>query len=467
MDLPLAGRPGPHVTANSVTRNRTWSRYHSLPAAYWQLSDPARDVSRTSPPGRQLSECAIVRILYVTQIVPYPPHGGVLQRGFNLVRELGRHHQVTLLAFHHPDELPNGEPLDRSRTELGRFCARIEYFPLWPKQSALHKLVAFSAGALYPLPFSVLAHKSAALARRIAQLCGDQTQDIVHLDTIALAPYARFCAGVPTVLVHHNIESQLMARRADYESNALARAYVRAQASRLTRYERRESGKFPLNITVSDADAATLGQICPGVATAVVPNGVDTEYFTPHFGEETPALIFTGGMNMFANRDAVEWFLDSIWPLIKAAVPGVRFYAIGQRPSTRILDVAASDSAVEAPGFVDDVRPWVARSAVYVVPMRVGGGTRLKMVDAMAQGKAIVATSLGAEGIDGEDGKHFLLADEPEQFAGYVVKLLQDRELLNRFAVAARQRAEERYAWPILGRRLANCYEQAIERSKT
>lgn len=404
-----------------------------------------------------------MRVLFVTQIVPYPPHGGVLQRGFNLLRELGSKHEVHLLAFHHPDELPHGEPLERSRAELGKFCSKLEYFTLWPKQSTAHKLAAFAAGAIYPRPFSVLAHKNSQLHARISALCAAKACDVLHLDTIALAPYRQHANSTPAVLAHHNIESQLMARRAERESSAAARIYVQAQTQRLVDYEREHAGQFNLNITVSEADADTLRTISPGARTAVVPNGVDTNYFTARNDEETPALIYTGGMNMFANRDAVEWFLDKIWPRIKAAVPEVRFFAVGSRPSPRVLEAAATDPAVEAPGFVDDVRPWVARSAVYVVPLRVGGGTRLKMVDAMAQGKAIVATSLGAEGIDGKHGEQFMLADEPDAFARTVIDLLQDTAARRRLGAAARRRAEERYAWPILGAHLSDLYGQLVE----
>jgi glycosyltransferase involved in cell wall biosynthesis len=390
----------------------------------------------------------------------------VLQRGYNLLRELGRYHEVDLLAFHHPDELPPGEPVERSRTKLGGFCRLVEYFPLWPKRSRLHKLTAFAAGAVYTNPFSVLAHKSTRLRNRIIELCASEPPDIVHLDTIALVPYARHCADVPVVLGHHNIESQLMARRTRYETSSAARAYVRMQAARLERYEREHVGTVRLNITVSDADANTLREICPTANVAVVPNGVDTEYFVPRRGEEGPAVVFTGGMNMFANRDAVEWFLDRVWPLIKQEIPDARFCAIGQRPSARVLDAATADPSIEAPGFVDDVRPWVARAGVYVVPLRVGGGTRLKMVDAMAQGKAIVATTVGAEGIDGENGVHFVLADEPTAFANATVRLLRDRVVAARLGAAARARAEERYSWPVLGEQLAANYRHVIEHAR-
>ncbi len=407
-----------------------------------------------------------MRILFVTQIVPYPPHGGVLQRGYNLLRELGREHQVQLLAFHHPDELRTAEAVEESRVELGKFCSAVEYFPLWPKASAAHKLVAFAAGAVYPKPFSVLAHHSSALARRIEALCATRACDLVHLDTIALAPFAKYCGDRPLVLAHHNIESQLMERRAEHETGTLARLYVQAQARRLRAYEQQQAGRFRLNITVSDADSDTLQRICPGARTAAIPNGVDTEYFTAREHDGTPALIYTGGMNMFANRDAVDWFLADIWPRIKAAVPEVKFFGIGPKPSARLLEAASRDPQVEAPGFVDDVRPWIARAAVYVVPLRVGGGTRLKMVDAMAQGKAIVATRVGAEGIAGEDGRHFLLADDAQNFADTVIGLLRDAARRRTLGAAARQRAEERYAWPILGAQLARHYEDVVKEAR-
>ncbi len=404
-----------------------------------------------------------MKVLYVTQIVPYPPHGGVLQRGFNLLRELGAHCEVHLLAFHHPDELPPGPAVEESRAALGAFCKRLEYFDLWPKRSRLHKLVAFALGFVYPRPFSVLAHKSGALARRLQAICtGPDRPDVVHLDTIALAPYARFCAGVPTVLAHHNIESQLIARRAEVEKNPLARIYLNAQHRRLERYEAAQCARFPLNIVVSQADGQTLERLSPGAVTAIIPNGVDTNYFAPRRGGETPAVIYTGGMNMFANRDAVDWFLEFVWPRLTAAIPGVKFFAIGQRPTARLLEMAARDPDIEAPGFVPDVRTWVARAAVYVVPLRVGGGTRLKVLDAMAQGKAIVATTLGAEGIDARGDEHFVLADDAEHFAAQTLRLLADPALREKLGDAARRRVEEVYAWPRLGADLAATYARVV-----
>jgi sugar transferase (PEP-CTERM/EpsH1 system associated) len=405
-----------------------------------------------------------MHILYVTQIVPFPPHGGVLQRGYNLLRELGREHRVRLLAFHHPDELPPGEAVETSRRALRAFCEEVEYFDLWPKRSRLHMAAALGIGVAYPKPFSVLAQRNARLHARLRELCqGPDRPDVVHIDTIALAPYAADCVGVPCVLTHHNVESQLMRRRGEHERGLAARVYVGLQASRLERYEAEICHRFPVNVMVSDADAGTLAGISPGSRTAVVPNGVDTSYFTPRDDRQTPTVVFTGGMNMFANRDAVEWFVDDVWPEVLRQVPQARFVAIGQRPSAKILAAAEAHASIEAPGHVPDVRPWVGPAAVYVVPMRVGGGTRLKVLDAMAQGKAMVATRLGAEGIEAEDGRHLLLADSAADFAARVVELLRDPARRLTLGTAARQRVEERYAWPVISRRLVEAYTVAIE----
>lgn len=409
-----------------------------------------------------------MRILYVTQIVPFPPHGGVLQRGYNLLQDLGRTHEVSLYAFHHPDELPAGDAVETSRRELGKFCAHVRYFALWPKRSCFHMLAGLGLAAVRREPFSVLAHRSAELSGAIAMACrGKRRPDIVHLDTIGLAPYVKHCGPVPAVLAHHNIESRLLQRRAAYEHGVLARWYVRREARKLRAYEAVHCASFRSNITVSEDDARELVTICPQAVAEVIPNGVDTNYFVPRRGEEELLAIFTGGMNMFANRDGVDWFVKEVWPLVRRELPDARFVAIGQKPSAQLVAAVARGDGVEAPGYIADIRPAVARAAVYVVPLRVGGGTRLKVLDAMAQGKAIVSTSLGAEGIDVEDGVHLVLADDARSFAGRVVELLRDPARRTGLGDAARERAVERYSWPILGRKLGDLYRRAIDRAAT
>lgn len=402
-----------------------------------------------------------MRVLFLSQIVPYPPHGGVLQRGYNVIRELHKRGAVHLLAFLHPDTLTDAAAVARSRETLGRYCESIEYFPLWPKRNRLARAVAFVAGALWPDPFSVLAHRSGAFRARVDAWLGSGRVDLVHYDTIALAQYLPRRPAHPSVVTHHNVESKLMARRAAAEANGAARWYVRAQADRLRSYEARHSPRFDMNIVMSELDAKDLAAIAGAVPTAVVPNGVDTAYFAPRPGQETSALIYTGGMNMFANRDAVLYFLEHAWPRIRAAVPEAVFYVVGQDPPPELKRRATPESGVVITGYVDDVRPYVAKAAVYVVPLRIGGGTRLKVVDALAQGKAIVSTTIGCEGIEVTPGENILIADEPRAFADQVIGLLRNPEERERLGRAARALAERRYAWDKVGTRLEEAYEQA------
>jgi sugar transferase (PEP-CTERM/EpsH1 system associated) len=401
-----------------------------------------------------------VRVLFLSQIVPYPPHGGVLQRGYNILRELGRYADVHLLAFVHPDEMQGEAAIEESRQALSAFCDKVEYFPLWPKASSAHKAAALAVSACSSAPFSVIAHRSRAYARAVADALRAAPVDMIHVDTVALAQFVPWERGIPVVLTHHNIESMLMARRASVESHPLARRFLQREAAKLKTYES-VSARFDVNIVMSRPDEDALAVQVPGVRTAVVPNGVDIDYFTPDHSQETPALIYTGGMNMFANRDAVMFFLTDVWPLISSQVPEAQFFAVGQDPPRELQAIAEKDGRVQVTGKVKDIRPFVWKSAVYVVPLRVGGGTRLKVLDAMAMGKAMVSTTIGCEGIDVRDNEHLVKADSPRAFADATVALLKDRSRRLALSRSARALVERKYAWPVIGQQLLDAYRAA------
>lgn len=401
-----------------------------------------------------------MKILFLSQIVPYPPHGGVLQRGYNIIKEISKYNEVHLLAFIHPDILTNQTLVEESQKELGKFCASVKYFSLWPKKSIFHKYGGFLLGFFSGKPFSFLAHKSRKFKKSALQLIESQGIDLVHYDTIALAPYRNNGFELPSVLTHHNIESELMNRRAEVESNSLAKLYLEREVNKLRKVESVESRKFDVNVTMSLLDADRLKELAPGVVTEVVPNGVDIDYFKPIRDKETRAVIYTGGMNMYANKDAVLYFAKNIWPYVKEKIPDIKFYVIGQDPPPEIVEIAARDSGIEVLGYVDDVRPFVAKAGIYIVPLRVGGGTRLKVLDALAQGKAIVSTSVGCEGIAVEAGKNIIIEDHPMDFANQVIDLLQDEHRRNELSNAARELAETHYSWDIMGKRLQAVYEK-------
>jgi glycosyltransferase involved in cell wall biosynthesis len=407
-----------------------------------------------------------MKILFLSQIVPYPPHGGVLQRGYNLLRELSRRHEIHLLAFIHPDILPDSEAIDNSRAKLLEFLAGVEYFPLRAKSSAVGKLLTFALAAASPLPFSVIAHRSRSFDMRVRRLLSEREFDLLHFDTIALARFKSGRTEPPSVVTHHNIESTLLERRARVEKHMAVRLYIRWQARKLRSYEIRHCPRFDHNIVVSEVDGEELKRMAPGVEVTAVANGVDVEYFSPRGDPGGKSLIYVGGMNMFANRDAVLYFIRTMWPSIKKLHPEAVFTVVGVDPPEELVRRSREDGSIRVTGWVDDVRPHIADAALYVVPLRVGGGTRLKIADAMAMGKAIVSTSIGCEGIALKDGVSAMIADDPDAFVGAVDTLLRHDERRRAMGAAARNLAESSYSWPIQARRLEEAYLAARDRHR-
>jgi polysaccharide biosynthesis protein PslH len=371
---------------------------------------------------------------------------------------------VDLLAFVHPDALPTPDSLSESQTHLGKFCASVEYFPLWAKQSRVHKIAALLAGAASQTPFSMIAHRSRAFQARVNAALAKNAYDVVHVDTIGLAPFVDLDRSeAATVLTHHNIESMLMGRRGEVERSLLSRILLKREAHKLATAEAMLAPRFDLNLTMSVNDRDHLTRLAPAARTAVVPNGVDIDYFTPRPELETPALIYGGGMNMFANRDAVMSFIGDVWPLIRAQRPDVKFFAVGQDPPPELLEASTADKQIIVTGYVDDIRKFIWQAAVYVVPLRVGGGTRLKVLDAMSLGKAIVSTSIGCEGIDAINGRHLEIADTPHRFADATLALLSSSQRRRRLGTAARELVAQRYSWPVIGDQLRSAYASAAE----
>ena len=403
-----------------------------------------------------------MNILFLSQIVPYPPHGGVLQRGYNLIREIAGKNKVHLLAFVHPDVLKTRQEIQTARQELEKYCAKVEFFDLWVKKSSIKKYSALLLALFSQLPFFVHAHRSNSFKQRVFELTKDTNFDLIHFDTISLSRFIPGNERIPRVVTHHNIESRLMERRVSFENNPLARRYLSLQAKRLRQYEAKETGKYDMNIVMSRIDGEELKKINPAVNIAEVPNGVDTAYFQPGKENGTPSLIYTGGMNMFANKDAVLYFLKDIWPLIKSRVPDIKFYAVGQDPPQELFRLADDDRTIIVTGYVDDIRPLVTAASVYVVPLRVGGGTRLKVLDAMAMGKAIVSTSIGCEGIQVSNEKNIVISDSPADFAEETVYLLKNPDKRKSLGNSARNLVESTYSWKKIGLHLQGIYENTV-----
>jgi glycosyltransferase involved in cell wall biosynthesis len=285
---------------------------------------------------------------------------------------------------------------------------------------------------------------------------------LLQFETLAMAQYGALAPDLPAILVHQNHESALMARRAGRARNPFARLYLELQARKLAAYEATIGAAQAANVTVSADDRTALAALAPGARLVVVPNGVDTEAFVPAEDPGGAELVFVGGMSWYPNRDAMRWFLAEIWRPVRRAVPAARLTVVGSHPSPEVRRAAGRDSGVTATGLVPDIRPYVARAAVYICPIQVGGGTRLKILDAWAMGKAVVSTPIGAEGLGARDGQDIALAATPAEFARRIVDLIGDPAQRRALGTAGRKRAVEEFAWPRVASPLLALYDELV-----
>jgi glycosyltransferase involved in cell wall biosynthesis len=264
----------------------------------------------------------------------------------------------------------------------------------------------------------------------------------------ALPNVPRACP-VPVVYFSHNVEHMIWKRLCANAASFWQRLPLAIEWRKMRRYEARASARTRLTIAVSETDRAALAALAPEAEIRAMATGVDISYFVPRDPalQQPDRMVFVGSMDWQPNEDAVLYFIDAILPLIRQGAPKATLSVVGRNPSER-LRRAAGRAGVEVTGTVDDVRDFVAAAEVYIVPLRIGGGTRLKIFEALAMGKAVVSTTVGAEGLPLEDGRHFLQADAPQSFADSVLSLLRDPSRRESIGAAGRRLVEERYSWP-------------------
>ena len=261
------------------------------------------------------------------------------------------------------------------------------------------------------------------------------------------------------MLNHHNIESQLFDRRIAYERNPLKRFYLRLEASKLRRYEAAMVGDFDMNLVVSGLDASRLGEIHPGSAPRSSRTASTSTTSGPSAADAEPGhLIMVSGMNWFPNLDAVLFMTRTIWPALTKSTPGVKLTIVGASPPRAVKSLEARDARITVTGFVDDIRPYMDRAQVYLCPMRDGGGTRLKILDALSMGKPIVATTMALEGIDVTPEKEVLVADTPDEFVRQIQRVMHDDALAPELSRNGREFVERKFSWEVIGREMERVF---------
>jgi sugar transferase (PEP-CTERM/EpsH1 system associated) len=398
-----------------------------------------------------------MRLLLLTPQLPYPPHQGTSLRNYNLIAQLAKRHQVCLLTF-----LESDQSLDDAGPLL-EVCEWVDTLPV-PRRSNATRLRQMLTTRRPDMSWRLW---SPAFRDRLTMRLAETSFDVVQIEGIELAPYVPTIEAARsrplTVYEDHNAEWVLQ-KRACLTDLRIPRRWPAAfysfvQWMRLKGYEADVCRCADRVVAVSEADRDAILAVAPGVTINVVPNGVDLDEYTGYNGPVEPCdLVFTGKMDFRPNVDAMLWMGREVWPLIQRRRPESRMAIVGQRPHPR-LEPLRDDTGITITGWVPDVRPYIAGATVYVAPLRVGGGTRLKLLQAMAMGAAIVATSLGAEGFPVTHGRELLLADTPGDFAQAVLRLLEDPEQRSQMGRSARSFVEATYAWDALVPKLEALYD--------
>lgn len=401
----------------------------------------------------------MARLLVLTPQLPFPPHQGTTIRNYNLIAGLAQRHDVDLLSLTQPADPPPAQ------TPLTTLCRQVITVPAPPPRPAWRRLLTTVST---PLPDMALRLAGvAAYQQALLNLVQTTPYAVLQVEGIEMAPYARWLqqqpawAAVPRggqprlVFDDHNAEYLLQQRTALADLRRPARwagaAYSLAQWRKLAAYEAAVCRQADRVVAVSQADAEALRRLLPGINVTVVPNGVDLKTFAPGCSAPAPemqpnAVVFSGKMDYRPNVDAALWFADEILPRVCAHIPSVHFWIVGQQPHPRLARLADRPH-ITVTGRVPDVRPYLVGAAVCVLPFRMGGGTRLKVLEALALGKAVVSTTLGAEGFGLRDGQELRLADAAPAFAQVMLELLADAGQRARLGACAHAFAAAHYGW--------------------
>lgn len=402
-----------------------------------------------------------MRILWLKTELLHPVDKGGKIRTYHMLRELKRQgHEITYLTL--DDRSGAGDAEERAV----EYCDHLITVPhrTVPKFSAGFYL-ELALNLASPLPYFMRKYRSEGMRSEILRLAGEERFDVLVCDFLQPSVNVPSEVALPTVLFQHNVEAMIWKRHFEVQSNPLKKLYLRNQWRKSFRYERDACRRFDRVVAVSEEDRLRMEREYDLSEVEDVPTGVDTEFFRPRggAGREPHNLVFTGSMDWLPNEDAIQYFTKEILPLVRRSVPDVSLTVVGRNPYPSLIELSKRDPSVIVTGRVEDVRPYMERAAAYIVPIRIGGGTRLKIYEAMAMEKPIVSTTIGAEGLPVRDGEELLLADDAPAFAAGVVRVLRDESFALGLGGRAARVVRESFGWDKVSARFAEICEGAIQ----
>jgi polysaccharide biosynthesis protein PslH len=407
-----------------------------------------------------------IRILWISHFIPYPPKDGASQRSFNLLKRLSLLHKIDLVCLHSPTHSRNNyETIEAgvldSKKALQELGANVYVIRNAQANNRFQLLWLAMKGLFFKGGYQVSKVRNRELDILLQELVKSNRYAIAHFDTIGLAQYQKLLHRTPSTLGHHNVESHRLFRRSKLEEKLLHRVYFAVDAIRVKAFEKRVASNFAAHITCSTLDSTRLAAHTNHPQIVTIPNSVDVNYFK-RLTDESPqqSMVFVGTMSWYPNADAMYFFLVEVWPELKMVCPKLHLHIVGSGAPKKIVTLAHNSKDVTMHGFVDDIRPIVEAATLYVCPVRTGGGTRLKILDAFALEKCVVAHPVASEGIEAIDTKEIVLAETPRGFTEAIANLLTNRAERHRIGMAARVLVTRQYSDEKVSQQLSDLFEQ-------
>jgi len=406
-----------------------------------------------------------LKVLFYSQRFPFPMDTGGKIRTGKMLEKLNEVFQITLVTNF--EKKKDQEFLSRV-TDL---CE--EYHPVYweeiEKYSLKFYLTVFSR-IFSSLPIAILNDYSANVENTLQELIKEKPFDFIICDFLQPSLNFQHITGIPMILFEHNVEHYIPKRHYENNSNWFLKLFWYSQWKKMEKYEMSACARFDQVIAVSENDEKILKTLSGVDTISSIPTGVDIEYFFPvECKQEEHALVFSGSMDWIPNVDGILFFLKEVLPLIQKTLPLVKLLVVGRNPPEHLLNDIKKYPCVSCVGRVPDVRPYISKHGVYIVPLRIGGGTRIKIYEALAMGKAVVSTTVGAEGLPLKNGEHLILADSPEHFAQAVVDLLQNKSYREKLGNVGMAYIRENFSWNAAAESFADsCHKvMSIQRNAT
>lgn len=400
-----------------------------------------------------------MRLLWLKTELLHPVDKGGKIRTYQMLRELKQQHHITYLCFEDTVSAP------AAREQAIEYCHELVCLPHRTRAKFSPGFYAdLARNLIASLPYFIQKYESRPMQRKLRELTALGHTDVLVCDFLVSSvnvPPELPCA---TVLFQHNVEEIIWKRYYEVQENTLRKLYLYDQWRKTRDYERMTCRRFDQVIAVSREDRELMQQDYGIKSIDDVPTGVDTDFFrcSGNVEGESRNVVFTGSMDWLPNEDAIRYFIEQIMPRIKQVVPDLKLSVVGRNPYPRLVELSKRDPSIIVTGRVEDVRPYMESAAAYVVPLRIGGGTRLKIFEAMAMEKAIVSTSVGAEGLPVKHGDQLLLADTPQLFAESVIRLLSDEPFAKELGQRAAKTVRDKFGWKKVAERFAEICERAI-----